>query len=138
REVLGRHEAFERTGLFEREGTLNMTWAALNLSRYINSVAKRHGEVSREMFPMHTVDSITNGVHLGRWVSPPFAELFDRCMPGWRADNPSLRYVFNIPREDVWQAHTRAKRSLMELVRDRTGTSLDPEVLTIGFARRMT
>jgi glycogen phosphorylase len=138
REVLGHHEAFERTGLFEREGTLNMTWAALNLSRYINGVAKKHGEVSRGMFPTHTVDSITNGVHLGRWISPPFAELFDRRMPGWRADNPSLRYAFNLSGEEIWHAHTRAKEALLELVLERTGVVLDPGALTIGFARRMT
>jgi glycogen phosphorylase len=115
-----------------------MTWAALNLSRYINGVAKKHGEVSRGMFPTHTVDSITNGVHLGRWVAPPFVELFDRSIPGWRLDNPSFRYAFNIPGQEIWRAHTLAKADLLELVRARTGASLDPDVFTLGFARRMT
>src|SRR4029453_5279887 len=50
REVLGRHDALEVSGLFTHEGQLNMTYAALNLSHYVNGVAKRHGEVSRKMF----------------------------------------------------------------------------------------
>jgi glycogen phosphorylase len=137
-QVLGQHLAFERTGLFERHGTLNMTWAALNLSRYINGVAKRHGEVSRGMFPLHRVDSITNGVHLGRWVAPSIAELFDRYIPGWRQDNPSLRYAFLIPQSDIWHAHALARQALIELVAQRTGVHLDPTVATLGFARRMT
>lgn len=136
--VLGRHPALERSGLFERQGTLNMTWAALNLSRFINGVAKRHGEVSREMYPHHTVDSITNGVHLGRWVSPPFAELFDRYIPGWRLDNPSLRYALLIPPGDIWHAHMAAKLSMIEMVGQRTGNWLDPAAIVVGFARRMT
>lgn len=138
REVLGTHEALERTGLFERNRTLNMTWAALNLSRYINGVAKRHGEISRGMFPQHRVDSITNGIHPGMWVSPPFAALYDRLIPGWRQDNPSLRYAFQMPTEDVWHAHALAKQAMIQMVAERTGVHLDPTVMTIGFARRMT
>jgi glycogen phosphorylase len=128
----------QRTSLFENQGKVNMTWAALNLSRYINGVAKRHGETSRGMFPLHTVDSITNGVHLPTWVCPSFADLYDRLIPGWRTDNPSLRYAFLMPPSDVWHAHSLAKQALLRLVGQRTGVYLDPLAMTIGFARRMT
>jgi len=72
-------------------GALNMTYLALNFSHYVNGVAMRHGEVSRQMFGGYDIDSITNGVHAATWVSPPFAMLFDRRIPGWRRDNFSLR-----------------------------------------------
>ena len=45
------------------------------------------------MFGGHEIDAITNGVHVGTWVSPPFARLFDRHIPAWRRDNFSLRYA---------------------------------------------
>ena len=51
---------------------LNMTRLALNLSRYVNGVAKRHGEVSREMFPGYSIESITNGVHSWTWTADSF------------------------------------------------------------------
>lgn len=68
RKVLGDHEAFfKRKDLFEpmkyASDCLNMTYLALNLSHYVNGVAKRHAEVSRLMFADHEIDSITNGVH---------------------------------------------------------------------------
>jgi starch phosphorylase len=52
---------------------------------------------------------ITNGVHARTWVSPAFADLFDRHIPGWREDNFSLRYALGIPPEEIWWAHQTAK-----------------------------
>src|SRR5712672_2199153 len=69
------------------EGMLNMTHLALHLTRFVNGVAMRHGEVSRGMFPDYPINSITNGVHATTWTGPDFAELFDRRMPEWRRDN---------------------------------------------------
>ena len=63
---------------------LNMTYLALNLSHYVNGVAKKHAEVSRHMFAEYRVDAITNGVHAAHWTSPAFQALFDRHIPGWR------------------------------------------------------
>src|SRR3990170_4119677 len=71
--------------IFCCEGEVNMTYLALNLSHYVNGVAKRHGEVSQHMFARYKIDSITNGVHAARWTSPPFQQLFDRYIPGWRS-----------------------------------------------------
>ncbi len=119
-------------------GTLNMTYLALNFSHYINGVAMRHGEVSRRMFGGHEIDAITNGVHAGTWVSPPFARLYDRHIPAWRRDNFNLRYAVSIPREEIWKAHVEAKLRLLELVNRSQSPPLDPSVITIGFARRAT
>lgn len=138
REVLGRHDALEISGLFTHEGKLNMTYAALNLSHYVNGVAKRHGEVSRKMFGTHPVDSITNGVHLATWAAPPIHDLFDRHIDGWRSDNASLRFAVHIPPQEVRTAHQRCKQILLERVRMDTGVEMDPAAFTIGFARRAT
>src|SRR6476469_9846383 len=94
----------------------NMTYLALNLSHYVNGVAKRHGEVSRLMFGGYEVDAITNGVHAATWTSVPFQELFDRTIPGWRADNFSLRYAHSIPLAEIWEAHSVMKRQLIERI----------------------
>jgi starch phosphorylase len=120
------------------EGSLNMTHLALNFSHYVNGVAMRHGEVSRRMFGDYEIDAITNGVHAATWVSPPFATLFDRLIPGWRRDNFSLRYAISIPRRDIWDAHAAAKRQLIDLVNHSQSPPFDPSVLTLGFARRAT
>jgi starch phosphorylase len=118
--------------------SLNMTQLALNLSTYVNGVAKQHGETSRQMFPEVPIHAITNGVHAGTWTCPAFQQLFDRYIPSWREDNFSLRSALGLPAEDVWAAHLMAKHELMEEVRKKTGLHLDPEVFTIGFARRAT
>jgi len=119
-------------------GALNMTYLALTFSHYVNGVAMRHGEVSRQMFGGYRVDAITNGVHAATWVSDPFRTLFDRHMPGWQADNFSLRYAVGIPTSEIWSAHGTAKRQLLELVNRAQTPPFDPGVLTIGFGRRAT
>lgn len=121
---------------FYSDATLNMTFLALNLSHYVNGVAKKHGEVSRLMFAGYAIDAITNGVHSATWTAPPFQALYDRHIPGWREDNFSLRYALSIPTQEIWEAHKVTKQTLVDLVRRRTGAALDPEALTIGFARR--
>jgi glycogen phosphorylase len=115
---------------------LNMTYLALNLSHYVNGVAKKHAEVSRHMFAEYQVDAITNGVHAATWVSPAFQALFDRHIAGWREDNFSLRYALGIASPEVWQAHCAAKRELIQYVNRETNAGLDADVLTLGFARR--
>ncbi len=61
---------------------LNMTHLALRLSHWANAVAMRHGQVSREMFPGHEIQAITNGVHSSTWVAEPMGELFDPLHAG--------------------------------------------------------
>ena len=115
---------------------LNMTYLALNLSHYVNGVAKKHAEVSQHMFAEYRIDAITNGVHAATWTSPAFKALFDKHIPEWREDNFSLRYALGIPSSEVWQAHSAAKRELVQWVNRETNAGLDADVLTLGFARR--
>jgi starch phosphorylase len=118
--------------------TLNMALLALNLSGYVNGVAKKHAEVSRHLFAGYAIDAITNGVHAATWTSPPFRDLFDRYIPGWKKDNFSLRSALGIPRQQIWAAHSRAKQALIREVNRVTNAGMDMEVLTLGFARRAT
>src|SRR6266545_3005099 len=140
--VLGRSDIFAMHEVFCCAGELNMTYLALNLSHYVNGVAKKHGEVSRQLlqpkdaFHNYRIDHITNGVHLATWAAPPFAQLFDTYVPGWREDNASLRGAINIPEAAMWQAHSEAKKRLIEEVNHRTGSNFDADALTMAFARR--
>jgi glycogen phosphorylase len=136
RQVLARHEIEVLSDLCCFEGMLNMTLLALNLSRYVNGVAKKHAEVSRSMFVTAEIDAITNGVHAATCACPAMQELFDRHIAGWREDNFSLRVAMNIPRHEIWEAHIAAKRALLDHVREVAGTELDLNTLTLGFARR--
>jgi len=120
------------------EGELNLTQLALSGSHFVNGVAMRHGEVSRGMFPGLPIRSITNGVHLATWAAPSFRDLFDRYIPHWRSDAFSLRHATAIGLEEIAAAHAAAKRRLLDIVRERTGCALDPDVLTLGFGRRAT
>jgi starch phosphorylase len=137
--VLGRRELWvDKQDVFCCEGVLNMTYLALNLSHYVNGVAKRHGEESSLMFAGYVIDSITNGVHAATWVVEPFQELYDRYIPKWREDNFDLRYALSIPKPEVWRAHMHAKRRLIQYVNRETNVGMDVDVLTLGFARRAT
>lgn len=117
---------------------LNMTLLAMNLSMYINGVAKKHGEVSKSLFPGYQIKAITNGVHTFTWVSESFARLYDRYFPGWANEPEIFVRVDKIPEEEIWAAHMEEKRRLIDYVNATTGANMDPEVLTIGFARRST
>ena len=118
------------------DGLLNMTLLGLFFSRFVNGVARRHGQVARLLYPHYQVSAITNGVHAVTWVADPMAQLFDRRLPDWRGDSHYLRQALDLPVEAVMEAHHRAKRDLIGEVAKRTGVQLDPSVMTIGFARR--
>ena len=137
-QVLGHDRAstIERSGCLHN-GLLNMTYLALRFSRYVNGVAMQHGKVSQHMFPDYVVHSITNGVHAATWLSEPFQELFDHEIPSWRTDNQYLRSVYGITPHQITETHRRGKLALLEQVRQRTGQAFDPNVLTLGFARRV-
>lgn len=120
------------------DNKLNMTRLALFFSHYVNGVAKKHGEVSRIMFPGYSIDSITNGVHSTTWVSEPFQRLFDKSMPGWRSDPYILRSAFSIEKNEIWNAHIEAKKDLINFVNERYNVGLTYDDFTIGFARRQT
>ena len=120
------------------ENKLNLTRLALFFSHYVNGVAKKHGEISRMMFPGYSIDSITNGVHSPTWVSEPFQRLFDKHMAGWRSDPYMLRSAFSIEKTEVWNAHMEAKKELINFVNKRYNKGMNYDDFTIGFARRQT
>jgi starch phosphorylase len=117
---------------------LNMTLLALRFSHYVNGVARKHGEISRSMFPGYPIDSITNGVHHVFWASKPFQRLFDKRVMGWRDDPSLLRASINIADEEVQDAHAEAKRKLIDYVNKMKNVGMDYNIFTIGYARRFT
>jgi starch phosphorylase len=136
KKVLGRHEVEEMKDVFCCGDLLNMTYLALNLSHYVNGVAKKHGEISRHMFAGYNIDAITNGVHAASWAAESFLRLYDQYIPGWRQDSFSLRYALSIPKQEIWHAHAQAKQTLIRFVNRETNVGMDVDVLTLGFARR--
>jgi len=120
------------------DNRLNMTRLALFFSHYVNGVAKKHGEVSRIMFPGYSIDSITNGVHSTTWVSESFKDLFDNHIPGWRSDPYTFRSVFSIDKQDIWNAHLKEKKELINFVNNSYNAGMNYNDFTIGFARRQT
>jgi len=137
-EVLGqeRGDALKLYGCLHN-GLLNMTYIALQFSRFVNGVAMQHGKVSQIMFPDYPVHAITNGVHAATWLSPEYQQLFDREIPDWREDNRYFRSVTGIEPAAIAGAHATAKRRLIDEIALRTGTRLREDVLTLGFARRV-
>jgi len=143
-----------------------MTVLALRLASWRNGVSRLHGEVSRRMWqrlwPGVPVDEvpighITNGVHFRSWISQEMNQLYDRYLgPSWReepANSDVWRRVYSIPAEELWRTHERRRERLVSWAREhvraqriRLGASqqqieaagevLDPDALTIGFARR--
>jgi len=117
---------------------LNMTRLALNLSEFVNGVAKRHAEVSASLYPGYRVRAITNGVHPYTWTSPSFRNLYDTYVAGWCHEPELLSRADAIPGALLLDAHRRAKEALVARVRELAGITLDMQVATLGFARRMT
>ena len=126
----------------------NMAVMGLRLGGRSNGVAQLHGDVSRQMFnglwpdiPEHEVPigAITNGVHAHTWVSDDIADLLQQQVGSmWDgADEASWAGVSNINASDVWFARRKGRAALVSFVRSRLGDALlDPDALTIGFARR--
>lgn len=130
------------------EEPLCMTVLALRTSAASNGVSRLHGAVSREMWhamwPDRPVDEVpighvTNGVHPIFWMAPESRELFDRYVPGWRErvwDPEVWAAALDIPDEALWELRNRLRGQLVAEVLRRTGQRLDPQGLTICFARR--
>ncbi len=127
---------FKRFG--DEHDQLNMSTLALNLSSFQNGVAKKHGEVSRNMFPGYNIRSITNGVHSRTWTHELWQGVFDKYIPNWSLEPELFVRVDNVPDAVVWETHQTCKRELLEIVQQKTGIGMSPDILTIGFARRAT
>ncbi|HEV7679657.1 MAG TPA: alpha-glucan family phosphorylase [Candidatus Dormibacteraeota bacterium] len=144
-----------------------LTPLGIHMSRAANAVSRRHGEVAREMwqpmFPGTPVESVpirhvTNGVHLPTWMAPAVRELLDRHVgeDWWRntADPRVAAGIDTIPDSELWAVRNQQRARLVEYVADRSvhdrlargeraeyvqaaALAFDPEVLTLGFARRL-
>ena len=158
--ALGRQEPGNESEPF------GMTVLALRTSNVSNGVSRLHGEVSRRMWQkiwpgLHVseipIRSITNGIHTQSWLSPEITQLYDRYLgPKWseRPNDPAIwKRVERIPDEELWRTHERRRERLVAFARKRLKAQLhrrgatpaeiamadevlDPEALTIGFARR--
>ncbi len=117
---------------------LNMTSLALNLSNYVNGVAKRHQEISSKMFAGYEIHAVTNGVHSFTWTGESFREVFDQYLPGWAIEPELLAKVEIIPDREIWQAHESQKKILIDYTNQAANANLSTDVFTIGFARRAT
>lgn len=144
----------------------SMSVMALKMSSGANGVAKLHGDVSREMWQWMypnvpendiPIESVTNGIHVETWISREMATLYDRYLdPAWRVEewrNDIWQAVENIPDSELWRTHARRRERLVAYCRNKLkqqlihrGASqheivaadeiLNPDALTIGFARR--
>ena len=123
---------------FAGKDSLNMTLLALNLSGFVNGVAKKHSETTKKMFPGYVISSVTNGVHPYTWTEDNFKELYDKHLPGWAKEPGLLGRVETIPHEEIWEAHHKAKKNLINFVNSKSEIKLSEDVFTIGFARRAT
>jgi starch phosphorylase len=123
---------------FSGQSSLNMTILGINLSNYINGVAKKHGEVSKGMFPGYEIHAITNGVHSFTWTCDSFKRLYDKYLPGWANEPEIFVRVGRIPDEELWGAHMEAKKGLIDFVNRETQAGMNYDTMTIGFARRAT
>ena len=150
----------------DRHETFCMTVLALRLSRNANGVSELHGHVSRQMWqsiwkgvPMEEVPiaHVTNGIHIRSWLCSEISRLYDRYLgPRWH-EEPTNKTIWDrvelIPDAELWRSHERMRERLVGFVRSRmhkqaqkkgshratieaASQVLDPEALTIGFARR--
>jgi glycogen phosphorylase len=158
--------ALGREDVTNKKQGFSMAVLAIRLADGVNGVSKLHGEVSRKMWhnlwPQVPPDEVpikyvTNGIHVRSWLAPDIGYTLDRYLSGkWQTD-PTDQSVWEgvtqIPDEELWRCHERCREKLVGWTRGvlkdqltRRGASfddiaaaeevLDPEALTIGFARR--
>lgn len=120
------------------EAHLNMTLLALNLSEYVNGVARSHAEQSRLMFPGYRVHAISNGAHPFTWASQGFRNVYNHHFPHWCHEPEVLARIDAVDDDELWQAHIAARRALLDFVQRACKVSLRDDVFTLCFARRMT
>lgn len=120
----------------------NMAALCLRLSARANGVSRLHGEVSRSLFARvpggDNIGSVTNGVHARTWVSPVLQDLFDAHLgAGWDLGDPAAWHRINdVPDDDIVVCRDATRADLAALLAERSDTTLDPDALVVGFARR--
>ena len=118
---------------------LNMTKLALNASRYTNGVSQKHALISSKMFPDHEIDGITNGIHVNTWVSEYMAKVFDDTLGvKWRFVPTVLDGMHAVNTYEIQRAAEKAKMDLLDYQKSHSWVHMKRDLLTIGFARRVT
>lgn len=116
--------------------TVNFTKLALFFSAYANGVSKKHGRISRDMFPDFNIETITNGVESSFWASWEMARLFDNYITGWRNNNLLLKKAKKISLGEIRLAHLAAKKRLIKFIARQKKVNFLEESFIITFARR--
>ena len=114
----------------------HMTELGLYFSNSANGVSKLHGDVARKQFPWKNIGYVTNGVHHYTWVSNAFMALFNEFFPNWQTKPELLFEIDKVDSNLLWNAHFNAKTDLLHYANSQLSKALDPNILTIGFARR--
>ena len=150
----------------ELEPGFNMGIFALKVAGKKNGVSKLHGAVSRELFGdvwpeiaanESPITYVTNGIHTCSWLAPSLKELYNKYLIPYWQDNIYKDEVWeninNIPNQELWGIHQKRKQKLFDIVKENTTnrlrksgysyeeineitSKLNPNALTIGFARR--
>jgi starch phosphorylase len=158
--------ALGRENVFNKNEFFSMAVLAIRTSDSANGVSRLHGEISRKMWnsiwpnvPEDEVpiSHVTNGVHARSWLSGDLIYLLDRYLGArWQADpvdHEVWKAVHEVPDEELWRVHERRRQRMIVWARRRLkdqlqarGTSaqhireacdaLNPDALTVGFARR--
>ncbi len=158
--------ALGRVNVFDRSEFFSMAVLALRTSNFVNGVSRLHGQVSRKMWqpvwpgvpePEIPVGHVTNGVHPRSWISPTFITLYDRYLGSdWQldpGDYDAWNAINDVPDEELWRCHEHQREKLITWSRrrirrqlrarglghdeiEKAAGALDPDILTIGFARR--
>ena len=143
---------FGRVNADDQAEAFTMTLLGLNFAAKCNGVSELNGQVARAQwahkYPDVPVDEVpikhvTNGIHLASWTAPRAIPFLDRHLPGWRDSRDAWKRVWGIPDASLWEYRRSLRSALIDFVNRRVATqsmaqapNLDPDVLTIGFARR--
>ncbi|MDP2944521.1 MAG: alpha-glucan family phosphorylase [bacterium] len=119
-----------------KNNAINLTQTGFYFSGFVNAVSSAHQREARKIYKNNRIKAITNGVDSLFWTAPEFKELYDKHIPGWRADNSLLRKVKQIAATEIWLAHQRAKKRLIDYINKKQSIKLDYDIFTIAFARR--
>jgi starch phosphorylase len=158
--------AYGRQRPWDNSEGFSMAVLALKLASHRNGVSELHGVVSRKMWNAMwpnvpedevPIGHVTNGIHIRSWLSTDMEELFDRYVGAWWAKDPTANNIWElirrIPDDELWRTHERRRERLVAFARRhlqqqfekrgaslaeimQAGESLNPQALTIGFARR--
>ncbi|MEC9373640.1 MAG: alpha-glucan family phosphorylase, partial [Planctomycetota bacterium] len=158
--------ALGRENVFDRNEFFSMAVLALRTSEFCNGVSRLHGHVSRSMWkniwpgvpePDVPIGHVTNGVHARSWIAPELMALFDRYLGSAWLEDPTDEAVWNdigeVPDDELWQVHQEQRQKLITWCRrkirkqltmrgrgiaeiEEAAAALDPNIFTIGFARR--